>query len=98
MFVKDLCMDCFRYEESTFAHYIYHLLEEKKISLDDDMSNIDLVQEDHQKVRELIQNNVLGIHKVGIYSLKMNQKDFIFIFAASKKPCNSIPKHFIKTH
>jgi hypothetical protein len=55
MIVKDLYMDCFRYDESSLAHYIYHLLAEKKISLDDDMSKIDLEQEDHQKVKELIQ-------------------------------------------
>ena len=85
MIVNDLYMDCFRYEESALAHYIHHLLTEKKISLDDDMSKIDLEQADHQKVRELIQNNELGFHKVGIYSLKMNQKDFVFIFAASQQ-------------
>ncbi|MBT2728601.1 hypothetical protein J7E63_16895 [Bacillus sp. ISL-75] len=85
MIVKDLYMDCFRYEESSLAHCIYHLLAEQKISLDDNISKIDLEQADHQKVRELVQNNVLGIHKVGIYSLKMNQKDFVFIFAGSHK-------------
>ncbi|MBV7504830.1 hypothetical protein KW850_06075 [Bacillus sp. sid0103] len=85
MIVKDLYMDCFRYEESSLAHCIYHLLAEQKISLDDDISKIDLEQADHQKVRKLIQNNVLGIHKVGIYSLKMNQKEFVFIFAANKQ-------------
>nr|WP_246869506.1 hypothetical protein [Priestia megaterium] len=85
MIVKDLYMDCFRYEESSLAHCIYHLLAEQKISIDDDISKIDLEQADHQKVRELVQNNVLGIHKVGIYSLKMNRKDFVFIFAGSHK-------------
>ncbi|MEY2195781.1 hypothetical protein AB7942_24060 [Neobacillus sp. BF23-41] len=84
MIVKDLYMDCFRYEESSLAHCIYHLLAEQKISIDDDISKIDLEQADQQKVRELVQKNVLGIHKVGIYALKMNQKDFVFIFAASK--------------
>ncbi|WP_026565568.1 hypothetical protein [Bacillus sp. UNC41MFS5] len=85
MIVKDLYMDCFRYEESSLAHYIYHLLAEKKISLEDDFSIKDIGQADHQKVKELIQDNVLGFHKVGIYSLKMNQKDFVFIFAANNQ-------------
>lgn len=85
MFVKDLYLDSLRYEESSLAHYIYHLLAEKKISLDDDVSKLDFVQADHQKVRELIQKNVLGIHKVGVYSLKMNQMDFVFIFAENKQ-------------
>ena len=33
----------------------------------------------------MIRNNVLGIHKIRVYSLKMNQKDFVFIFAASEQ-------------
>jgi hypothetical protein len=37
------------------SHFIYHLLAEKKISLDDDIDKIDLEQADHQKVRELFQ-------------------------------------------
>nr|WP_263326288.1 hypothetical protein [Neobacillus sp. Marseille-Q6967] len=85
MFVKELYMDCLRFEESSLAHYIHHLLAEQKISLDDNISILDLDQADHQKVAEMIQNNVLGFHKIGIYSLKMNQKDFVFIFAASKQ-------------
>jgi hypothetical protein len=83
--VKDLYLDSICFEESSLAHYIHHLLEEQKISLDDNISKIDFDQADHQKVAELIQNNVLGFHKVGIYSLKMNQNDFVFIFADSQQ-------------
>lgn len=85
MLVKDAYFDSLRFQESALAHYIHHLLGEMKISLDDDMSKIDFQQADHQKVREMIQNNVLGIHKIRIYSLKMNQKDFVFIYAASEQ-------------
>ncbi|MDR7002172.1 hypothetical protein [Neobacillus niacini] len=85
MLVKDLYLDCLLYEESSLAHYIYHLLAERKISLEDDSSKIDLSQVNHHKVTEMIQNNVLGFHKVGIYSLKMNQKAFAFIYASSQE-------------
>jgi hypothetical protein len=85
MLVKDAYLDSLRCEESALAHYIHHLLIEKKISLDDHMSKINLEQADHQNVKDMIQNNVLGIHKIRIYSLKMNQKDFVFIFAASEQ-------------
>ncbi|WP_066066874.1 hypothetical protein [Neobacillus soli] len=84
MLVKDVYLDCFHFEESPLAHYIHHLLAEKKISLDDDMSKLDLNQADHKKVAEMVQRNVLGFHKISTYSLKMNQKNFVFIFAASK--------------
>lgn len=85
MLVKDAYLDSLRCEESALAHYIHHLLAEKKISLDDDMSKIDLKLADHQKVREMIQSNVLGIHKMRVFSLKMNQKEFVFIYAASEQ-------------
>lgn len=85
MLVKDMYQDCFLFEESSLAHYIYHLLAEKKISLEDDPSKIDLNQANHQKVAYMIQNNVLGFHKVGIYSLKINQRAFVFIYASSQE-------------
>ncbi|WP_052427510.1 hypothetical protein [Neobacillus niacini] len=33
----------------------------------------------------MIRYNVLGFYKARIYSLKMNQKDYVFIFAASQQ-------------
>ncbi|MCM3569319.1 hypothetical protein [Neobacillus mesonae] len=85
MLVKDVYLDCFRFEESTLAHYIYHLLAEKKITLGDNISKLDLKQADHQKAAEIIQQNVLGIYKSGIYSLKMNRTVFVFIYACSQE-------------
>ncbi|MFD2445460.1 hypothetical protein ACFSO7_15955 [Bacillus sp. CGMCC 1.16607] len=85
MLVKEVYLDCFTNEYSSLAHYLYHLLAEEKILLDDDISKIDLYQADHQIVAELVQNNVLGIHKVNIYSLRRSRKEFIFIFAVSEQ-------------
>jgi hypothetical protein len=85
MLVKNMYQDCLYYEETSLAYYLYHLLTEKKISLGDDVSIIDLNQADHQKVSVMIQNNILGIQKIGIFSLKMNNKAFVFIFASSQK-------------
>ncbi|ETI69453.1 hypothetical protein [Neobacillus vireti] len=85
MLVSDVYRDSLIYEESALAHYIYYLLKEKIISLDDDISKIDLNQANHQKVREMIQTNVLGFHKICVFSLKMDQNNFVFIFAASEQ-------------
>jgi hypothetical protein len=79
--IKDAYFDCFLYEDSSLAHYIHHLLEEKKVSLEDDISKLNFDHANHQQVAEMIQTNVLGINKVRVYSLKMNQRDFVFIFA-----------------
>lgn len=83
MLVKELYESSFRYEVTFWAHYIYHLLMEQKITLEDDISKLDYVQANLQQVKELVRKNVLGIHKVSVYSLKMNAKEFIFIFASS---------------
>jgi hypothetical protein len=85
MLVRDVYLDSLRYEETSLAHCIHHLLEEKKISLDDDMSQIDLNQVDPQKVAEMIGNNVLGIQKLNIFSLKRSKNEFVFIYAARQK-------------
>lgn len=98
MLVKDYFEDCLITQESTLAHFIYHLLEEKKISLNDEFSISDLYKADKQKVAEMIENNVLGIHKVRVYSLKMDQKTFVFIYALSQEEAiNFYTESFLKT-
>lgn len=85
MLVRDVYLDSLRYEESSLAHCIHHLLEEKKISLNDDMSQIDFNQANHQKVAEMVENNVLGFQKLNIFSLKRSKNEFVFIFAATQQ-------------
>ncbi len=85
MIVKDLYLDSIRLGESSLAHYIYHLLEEQKISLEENISKIDFEQADHRKVAKMIEENLLGFHEVGIFSLKMNATDYVFIYADSQE-------------
>jgi hypothetical protein len=85
MLVKDVYLESLRYEETSLAHCIHHLLEEKKISLEDDMTEIDLELVNPQKVAEMIRNNVLGFRKLNIYSLKRNRNEFVFIFATRQQ-------------
>jgi hypothetical protein len=85
MLVRDVYLDSLRYEETSLAHCIHHLLKEKKISLDDDISQIDFNQVNPRKVAEMIGNNVLGIQKMNIFSLKRSKNEFVFIFAARQK-------------
>lgn len=84
MLVREIYEYSFIYEESTLAHTLYYLLVEKKIALNDDVFEIDLNQVNHEKVAEMVQRNVLGIRRIGIYSLKMDRKTFVFIYAGSE--------------
>lgn len=85
MIIKELYLESLLLEESPLAHYIFYLLKEKKISLHDDVTKLDFDVADHQKVSEMIENNVLGFHKIGIYSLKLKHNEYVFIFADSKQ-------------
>ncbi|CAG9607739.1 hypothetical protein [Pseudoneobacillus rhizosphaerae] len=95
MLVKDVYLESLRYEETSLAHCIHHLLEEKKISLEDDMTEIDLELVNPQKVAEMIRNNVLGFRKLNIYSLKRNRNEFVFIFATRQQEAI---QHFTETY
>jgi hypothetical protein len=81
MLVGELYLESIRLEQCSLAHYLYHLLAERKILMNDTTDQLDLEKADHKKVAELIQTNHLGIRKLGIYSLKRNAKEFVFIYA-----------------
>jgi len=85
MNVKEYFEEVVKLEESSLAHYLFHLVQEKKLTSSDDVSKIDLDQANHQIVEEMIQKNLLCFRKVRIYSLKQNSNDFVFIFARSQE-------------
>lgn len=92
MLVKELYYLSLLFEEVVLAHYIYYLLHEGKISLEDDAENMNFNDAEKDKVDALIKNNVLGFHKIGIFSLKRKPNQFAFIFAPDK---NKAIEHFI---
>jgi hypothetical protein len=95
--IRELYEASIHYEESTLAHYILHLLQEGKVSLEDDESFLDLDQADHQVVAELIEKNQLGFSFIKVFSLKMYANTFVFIFAKSKQDAiNLYQKKFRK--
>lgn len=85
MNIKELYYECLLYEEKFLAHYIHYFLQEGILQLEDDITKLDLEKADHKTVSELIMQNVLCIYKIRIYSLKMNQNEFVFIFAKSRE-------------
>ena len=95
MKVKEVFDYSISHEESPLAHYIFHLYQEKKITSEDDFSKLDFNQADHQKVEEMIINNVLGIYKISIYAFKKNEQDFVYIFARNSKEATQF---FIETY
>lgn len=94
MRVKELYHLSLKYEESVLAHYIYHLIQEKIINLEDEVEKLDLNEADHEKVAMMIENNVLGFQTIRIYALTYARKKYIFIFARNEKEAT---QHFIKT-
>lgn len=88
--VKEMFDDAVRYEESTLAHYIFFQLQEGKVQMDDDQSNIDLSEAYSDKFQNMCKNNFLGFDQIKIYSLKQSRSRFIFIFAKNRKEAREL--------
>jgi hypothetical protein len=91
MTIKDYYLDALYSEDTALAHYFHYLVAEQKVPLDDDVSILNTIQVDVGKVRELIQKNVLGIHKICIYSLKWMRR----ILSLSLQPAEKRQSHSI---
>lgn len=92
--IKQLFDDSVKYEESTLAHIIWHLLQEGKVKMEDEVSSLDFSQIDNDKLTNMIENNYLGFKQIKVFSLKESDKRFIFIFAKNQ---NEAVEHFKKT-
>ena len=84
MLLKELYMNSLIYEKSPLAHMIHYLLSERKVTLEDDTSVLNTVEVDWQKVKDMIERNVLGFHRIRIFSLKKSSTKFVFIFAENE--------------
>lgn len=85
MNVKEMLQDAIRYEEPFMSHYIYCLLQDGKVKLEDDVSRIFQVEINDKKFRQAYENDILGINKAKIFSLKLNKNQFAFVFAKTKQ-------------
>ncbi|MBE4909214.1 hypothetical protein IMZ08_14200 [Bacillus luteolus] len=81
MTVKEVYEYFLKHQVKTMAHCFFHLVQENKISLQDEFSPDDFDKVNKAKVKEMIDNNILGIYEINVYGLKMNEQDYVYIFA-----------------
>ena len=79
--IKALYEDAIKYEESLLAHSIFCLLQERKISLEQDDVVLSQVQPDSETLARLMKINYLGFNQIKIFSLKLARQKWAFIFA-----------------
>lgn len=82
--IQELYRDAIEYENEFLAHYIYHLIQDKKIELSDQNSKLQTVAADYEKLKEIRKNNVLGMRKIKTFSIKMSDTKFCFIYASDR--------------
>ncbi|WP_335871262.1 hypothetical protein [Bacillus sp. 2205SS5-2] len=92
--IRELYESSIEYEHVTLAHCILHLLQEGKVSLEDDESMLDLSLANSEQLDNMIENNLLGFSQVRIFSLKQKKNTFAFIYAKFKGEAR---KHFRET-
>ena len=79
--IKELYEESIQYDYSYMAHALYYLMREGLVSPDDHHSILDGIVVDEQEVENLMRQNYLGLHCMKPYCLKINQHDFVFVFA-----------------
>ncbi len=87
--IRELYEDAIKYEESTLAHYILLLLQEGRISTNDDDAVLDRMPINKEKLDQMIQSNYLGFSKIKIYSIKYARNTFAFVYAISEQEAKS---------
>lgn len=83
--VKELFDDAVKCENSILAHYIFFLLQEGKLQLDERVSRLDLYAAESYEFLNTWKNNLLGFDNMKIFSLKQSKDIFIFIFAENTR-------------
>lgn len=88
--VRELYEDSLLSEEPVLAYCILYLVQEDKLSFEDDASVLDsnklqLTPGDQEKIAWMIEENKLGFDGIKIFSLKYDAKRFAFVFARNEK-------------
>lgn len=81
--IKTLFEDSIRYEEHFLAYYIFCLIQEGKITKNDESSVLNKVKPDREKLTTMIKNNTLGFCQIKMYALKGKKGKWMFIFSKS---------------
>lgn len=81
-----------KYEQSYMAHLLHHLLKEGHIKLEDDCNKINYSLVNEAKVNELVEQNYLCFNPIKIYSLKVDDYRFAFVFAKDEAEAKEFTK------
>ncbi|MEH7122085.1 hypothetical protein V7127_02450 [Bacillus sp. JJ1773] len=95
--IRKLYENAIKYEESTLAHYIAHLLQEGKVKLEDDESTIDFKLADHDRVQQMINKNELGFSNVKPFALKYSNNSFVFVYANNQQEAIELFQRTLRT-
>ena len=79
--IKELFDECIQNDYSYTAHSLYYLLLEGLVSPDSPHTILDTVEIDVDLVGEWTKKNYLRIQIEKVYSLKISDDEFVFVFA-----------------
>jgi len=79
--IRELFDECTHNNYSYTAHALYFLLSEGLVSADDPHTILDHVEVDEERVSEWTKQNYLCIHMEKVYSLKISDAEFVFVYA-----------------
>lgn len=78
------------------AHCLHYLLKENLIKLNDDFETVDFGQVDQEEVQEMVERNHLCFKIIKVFSLKVREYTWAFVFAATEEEAIAYTKNELK--
>ena len=96
--IKELFDECIQNDYLFIAHTLYYLLLEGLVSPDSRHTILDQVEFDVDLVGEWTKQNYLRIQIEKVYSLKISDDEFVFVFARDAQTATAYIKNNWKIH
>lgn len=94
--VREQYQHYIEYDHSYMAHMLHLLLKEGHVGFNDDCETIDYSKVDETKVNELVKQNYLCFNPIKVYSLKVDDYLFAFVFAKNEEEAITFTKTELK--
>lgn len=84
------------HDHSYMAHLLHHLMKEGHISQEEDCKKTDYSKADEVKVNEMVEENYLYFNPIKVFSLKVDDYLFAFVFAKNAEEAMEFTKSKLK--
>lgn len=90
--VKELLYDAVEYDEPFLAHAVYYAVQQKFVSLEDSIDQLNFEELDHEAVIKMRDENYLSMCTIKLFTIQIEPRRFAFYLAEKEDEARS--KHY----